>query len=125
MDCYCDYVPPSAYTAKVVKARKAHTCEECGRNIEPGENYERASGIWEDEPHTYKTCRQCLALREYVEAHIPCFCWAHGNMIMDARNVLEALADSTSETAGVMFGAGRRLIAIRRKRQEVGRAPHR
>jgi hypothetical protein len=125
MECYCDYEPPSAYSARVVTARKGHACEECGRLIEPGEQYERAGGVWEDEPRTYKTCRHCLALRSWIEAHIPCFCWAHGNMIQDARGTLEALTDETSDTAGVLFGAGRRLVAIRRERQMKGRAPHR
>ena len=123
MECYCDYKPPSAYSARVVAARKAHACDECGRIIEQGEQYERASGIWEDEPSTFKTCRHCLELRRWIKAHIPCFCWAHGNMIQDARDALEALSDETSETAGVLFGAGRRLVAIRRKREQTGRAP--
>lgn len=116
MECYCDYELPSAYDARVVKARKSHACEECGRVIEAGEQYERASGIWDgDPPQTFKTCRHCLELRQYIAAHVPCFCWAHGNMIQDAIDTIE---NFESESAGLLFGAGRRLVAIRRSQGE-------
>lgn len=125
MDCYCDHEPASVYEAKLVRVRKAHACEECGRNIRPGEQPERARGCWDGHWATYYTCAECLGLRRYVAAHIPCFCWAHGSMIQDARDTLAELELMPAESAGVLFGAGRRLIAIRRKRHEVGRASYR
>ena len=125
MNCYCDYEPAAVYDAGMVTTRWRHICEECGRTIRPGERAERARGCWDGHWATYYTCTECLELRQHVAAHVPCFCWAHGNMIQDARDALEALSDETSETAGVLFGAGRRLVAIRRRRQEAGRATDR
>ena len=113
--CYCDYEPASVYEASVVKARKRHQCEECGRAILPGERYERAKGIWEGEPATYNTCGQCLALRQFIKAHIPCFCWGHGRMIDDAREAVEAYG---WETKGLRFGAARKLREIREARRQ-------
>lgn len=125
MDCHCDYEPASVYDASMVTTRKRHTCEECGRIILPGERAERVRGCWDGHWATYYTCAECLELRQYVTVHVPCFCWAHGNMILDARDTLAELELMPAESAGVLFGAGRRLVAIRRKRQETGRAMHR
>ncbi|WP_041066129.1 hypothetical protein [Thiolapillus brandeum] len=113
--CYCDYEPASVYEATEVQARKPHQCEECNRTIHPGEKYERVKGIWDGTPGTYNTCRECLALRQFIKAHIPCFCWAHGRMIDDAREVVEEYG---WKTTGLRFGAARRLIEIRKARRQ-------
>lgn len=48
--------------ARRVKARKQHTCGECHRTIEPGEQYETWTGIVEDEHfYTGKACAHCMA----------------------------------------------------------------
>lgn len=43
------------------KARKAHTCELCGRVIDPGETYHRYDGIYEGRALTWKQCQHCDA----------------------------------------------------------------
>jgi len=116
MECYCDCEQAAFSQVKMRNARKPHLCDECGRVIELGERYEHTRSILDGLWCTDRTCRECLELRDYVKAHVPCFCWGHGNMIQDARNALDALADETSDTAGVLFGAGRRLLAIRKTR---------
>jgi hypothetical protein len=112
-DCYCDYEPARLYSARVYVARKTYVCDECSRAIAPGTKYERVFGIWDD-PTTYLTCARCLDLREYVAAHVPCFCWAHGNVIEDAI----ATADQYARDApGLLFGAyRRRALALRQPR---------
>ena len=115
MDCYCDYEPARVYDASLMRTRKQHTCEECGRIIKPGERAEQAKGCWDGYWATYYTCNKCLELRQYIAAHVPCFCWAHGNMIQDA---IETIGSFESESAGLLFGAGRRLVAIRRSQGE-------
>lgn len=114
MDCACDYDPPIFFSEWQPVARKAHKCDECGGQIQPGEKYERCSGMWErGEMQTFKVCARCLELRNYVQAHVPCFCWAYGNIIDDA---IETAQHWAHEAPGLLFGAYRRRIAIQRQR---------
>lgn len=69
MDCSCtidvdmDGDGPSCCTTAIRKARKHHKCCECYRQIEVGESYEYVSGIWDGVPHIYKTCADCLSIK--------------------------------------------------------------
>lgn len=51
-------------------ARKTHRCDECSRDINPGERYECASGLMDTEGNVYsytcKTCAHCLAARTWL-----------------------------------------------------------
>ena len=58
---------PDGFIQKVRKARKTHTCCECGRDITPGELYTYERGIWEDGPESYKTCNDCVSLRHLID----------------------------------------------------------
>ena len=44
-------------------ARKEHKCNECHRIIKPGEEYEYVSGYWDGDFSVYKTCSDCLSIR--------------------------------------------------------------
>lgn len=110
-NCVCDGPYPSFYHTKHPIARKAHRCDECCRAIRPGEKYERVTANWEGVIGTYKTCPRCLALREYVKAHVPCFCWYHTNMIEDALGTAHHYAH---EAPGLLFRAYRLQVAIKR-----------
>jgi hypothetical protein len=112
--CFCDYEAPEFYHKETRKARNAHRCSECCRVIEPGESYEHVHGKWDGEVGTFKTCPRCLALKEWVKAHVPCFCWAHGNIVDDA---IETARHYAHHAPGLMFGAYRRQVAIRRQRK--------
>lgn len=115
-DCYCDYDPPAFSSQYIVKAaRRAHVCEECRRAIPKGASYEYTSGLWDGHFDTFKTCLLCCDLRKWTWSNIPCFCWAHGNMLDDARNAIdEAISRAPGETKGVRFGFLRLLYRIRR-----------
>lgn len=116
-ECFCDYDSPLAYGRAEPIARKAHRCEECGGVIAPGERYERVFGVWErGRPEVFKTCPRCIALRDWVSAHVPCFCWAHGNIRDDA---IETARSWAHEAPGLLFGAYRREVAIRRHRDRT------
>lgn len=108
--CYCDYDPPSWYSQRRRTAAKPHRCSECSLQINAGEQYEDVRGCWDGEIDRFKTCVRCLALREYVVAHVPCFCWSHGDMIEEALQTVEAFAH---EAPGLTFGALRLAVAIR------------
>lgn len=114
--CECDYDSVlEVMDERIVKAaRKDHKCSECQRTIKAGESYEFVFGIADGEGCTYKTCSHCLALREWIKAHIPCFCWAYTMMREDAINTAHAAAN---EAPGLLFGAYRREVAIRRARE--------
>jgi len=51
-------------TQNLVTARKEHKCAECGRTISPGEKYEYVTGRWNDYFQVYKTCADCLSIRD-------------------------------------------------------------
>lgn len=111
MSCYCDYDPPTVYSEKIVVARLEHKCCECRRIIKPGEQYERVFGVWDGISETYKTCRICLDLREYVNSNIPCFCWMFTAMRDDA---LEELRAYSHELPGLFFGGARLVVKANR-----------
>lgn len=111
--CYCDYNPPDFFSESMHTARKAHRCSECGRAIDVGEQYENTTGKWDGDFSTFKTCLRCRAVREYVVEHVPCFCWAYGNMLQDARDTVSEYA---RELPGLWVGFGRLLLAATTRR---------
>lgn len=112
--CACDFDAPTFYRKREPRARTPHRCGECGGAIAPGEVYEYASGMWDGDFSVQKTCPRCLDLRKWVQAHVPCFCWYHGNVREDALETARAYAH---EGPGLLFGAYRREVAIRRARR--------
>ena len=109
--CHCDYDPADFYRKTERKARKFHHCYECNGGVQPGEIYEHVSAKWEGQVDSFATCCRCVALRKWVLAHVPCFCWHHGNMRDEAR---ETINEYKHEAPGLWFGWARREIAIRK-----------
>lgn len=64
MTCCIDTELPSYYDERWHKARKDHRCCECRRPIHPGEQYQYIIGVWDGEFSTFKTCEQCVGVRE-------------------------------------------------------------
>lgn len=58
---------PKCSSESTPKARKRHKCCECRGWIEIGETYHVFSGVWDD-PATFKTCSDCQALRDRIDA---------------------------------------------------------
>lgn len=85
--CSCEYEgePSEFFVEKLVKARKPHTCCECHDAIQPGETYQRITGMWDGQIDTYKTCLPCSRIRA---DYAPCSCF-------------EFLDDEIAETLGV------------------------
>lgn len=112
LDCFCDGEPPEFYRAAMVhKPRAQHKCDECRGVIPIGEPHERVAAKLDGHFMTYRTCSRCLAIREYVTAHVPCFCWAHGSLLEDARNTVDAY---WPQAPGLFFGYGRLAVKQRR-----------
>lgn len=111
MNCFCDYDAPTLYRVAQPVARKPHRCSECGATIHAGERYESVVGLWDSRWDHFRTCTRCTDLRDFVKAHVPCMCWAHGHIREDA---IEAAREYASEAPGLLFGALRREVIIRR-----------
>ena len=64
--CELDYDEAvGCYRETIRKARKEHTCCECGEPIKPGQRYEYVSGIDHDgRPFWQKTCLPCAQIWE-------------------------------------------------------------
>ena len=61
-ECVCadyDGDGPDVFTERLLVARKEHECCECHEPIEPGQQYERVTGLWEGSWGTFKTCMLC------------------------------------------------------------------
>jgi hypothetical protein len=118
LDCYCDYEQPDIYRSDIRKARKQYECEECSGFITAGEQYEYVFGVWDGHVSIFKTCERCLNIRQWVQNNVPCFCWAHGNMIGDASDAVnEAFWRAPEETVGLSFGFLRRKVALKKFNQ--------
>jgi hypothetical protein len=48
------------------KARKPHTCCECGRTISAGERYVKHSNLFEHHWDTFKTCAHCSVAQQWL-----------------------------------------------------------
>lgn len=110
-ECYCDYEPATVYRKSEHTARKEHKCYECGRKIRTGERYERVFAIWDGDANSIATCPHCIAIREWVTAHVPCSCWSHGNMLEEIRYDVEQYSH---EAPGLQMGWLRRCAALKR-----------
>lgn len=65
--CACFYdgeYAPEFFNERIVTARKAHRCGECGEEIKPGQRYEYVRGCWEGDFSTHKTCLPCRNVRD-------------------------------------------------------------
>ena len=51
-------------SCRTVTARKEHICCECRRKINRNERYERYKGVYDGEISEFKTCANCLSLRD-------------------------------------------------------------
>lgn len=94
MSCSCVYVEAdganaSFYRASTHCARKAHTCNECGGTIQPGELYEYVAASWGGDFEALKTCAICLAVRRVF------FCgqFTHTTVWEDLRAHIEGIGD--------------------------------
>lgn len=71
---------PSFYERRLVVARKAHGCSECGEAIPKGARHEVVVGKWDSLVSTYRTCPSCVEIRD----HFACGNgWLYGELWSD------------------------------------------
>jgi hypothetical protein len=56
-------------------ATKPHKCQECGRDIEPGERYHVDRFVWEGEIESHKTCAHCMVVRKWLQDECGAFAY--------------------------------------------------
>jgi len=105
-DGYCEFISEP----EIRKARKPHRCIECHVRILPGEDYEYVAGKQDGDMWDSHTCLRCIALIEWITAHVPCFCREYGGTMSDR---LEGMVYQAQQTPGFAFGLLRRVAAIK------------
>lgn len=65
------------------RARKAHQCIECGREISPGETYEKYKGLLDGRIDTLKTCQHCVIARGWIQKQ--CGAWLYHGLLEDLK----------------------------------------
>lgn len=69
------------------KARKAHKCYECGREITTGEYYHKTSGLWDGRFRMFKRCEHCEVLLRWLGRE--CGSYVYGEVVSDVREHVE------------------------------------
>ena len=87
-------------------ARKPHRCDECGRTIEPGEQYKIGAGIYDRSAWHAKQCRHCVAATTWLQAEC-------GGFLHNA--VREDLEEHWSEVLPRSLWLGRAIVGMRRR----------
>lgn len=98
--------PPDVYDVSTPKAKKQHTCCECRGFIEPGEKYQRVRGLWDHEWLNFKTCLDCVILRDEISGERR---WGEGPAFV---HLYEDIFGEEDESPDRVF----RFMDIRRKR---------
>ncbi|MFU2208197.1 hypothetical protein [Solidesulfovibrio sp. C21] len=57
--CACEGENLDILSSKVITARKAHKCSECGKEIRSGENYQKFVGVTSEGMFESKMCLFC------------------------------------------------------------------
>jgi uncharacterized repeat protein (TIGR04076 family) len=81
-------------SVKVVKSRKEHTCDMCGRNIQKGDEYEVQTNKNDGMLYIWKNCHKCLPTvrKMHKEGWYPDgitgedykdYVWEHGEVLGD------------------------------------------
>jgi len=94
--CICndyDHDGPEFANERIVKAREAHKCCECRKEIEPGQRYEYVSGKWDGYFMTFKTCLACKHTRDSL---MSCG-WVYGRLWEDVRDWFESQGIKTDD----------------------------
>lgn len=114
-----DAEPAVLLSRGVRKARKTHTCDECGRPISPGESYEVAVTVVDNVLDPYKCCQHCQQAREWLVQE--CGGWVYGLVEEDLvehwneRIERRDWEQSKGMVVDMFFDLARLLVGIRRK----------
>ena len=118
MSCVCDYDTPDVVSGPVTRtARKDHQCCECRRPISAGEPYQEITNLQDGEWRTYRTCRQCAAVRDALEERLPCYCVYLCGLYEDG--FFDHLQDLRAAETGDYMAVMRLVVEARRARRHA------
>jgi hypothetical protein len=83
---------PSMFRARVVRSRKPHKCGECGEPMPKGTLHELATGLFDDEFSSHRTCIVCWRMRNDL-----CSCGYYFGMVH--QHIRECLGDIKEDCA--------------------------
>lgn len=69
------------FSERRVTARKTHRCEECGREIKPGDSYVKSAGCYDNEFYAFKECSRCSRVRAKILLRYPVEYWGEGPVL--------------------------------------------
>jgi hypothetical protein len=101
----------AVYNRRIVKARKAHKCDECHRDILPGQFYEKVSGLnSEDGGHwdVWHTCDHCRVACDWLTEN--CGGFLHAAVLED----IEEHVDEYHEHSRMARGLQRLVVGMKR-----------
>lgn len=84
-------------------ARQAHKCQECYRDIMPGEKYLHESLLADGRISTHKTCRHCRVARQWLNDE--CGGWIYGFVGDDLR-------EHVDEDCRGLYGKAVAMLAV-------------
>jgi len=87
-----DADPPTVFAEVWRKARKQHSCCECGQPIVVGQRYEHAAGLWDGHWETYRTCATCAQIRTSLFHG-----WMYGRLWEDIFDAYGGMGGATDE----------------------------
>jgi len=107
MECSCkvEIYPdgddgPSLFKSEMITAKKAHKCTECRNQINSGEKYEKVDGVWDGSWDHFKTCQDCLSLRDEFFIAGYTFGWLWDDFFEDmCRDIPESCISNLTGTA--------------------------
>lgn len=102
---------PDFFSAHNPVARKVHKCGECGRDIQPGERYERHFGTYDGFSYSGKTCAHCEVLCEWLAEN--CDGYLYGVVVEDFTE--RASEYSRMDIARIAVMARNHWRSVRRK----------
>ena len=78
----CDGDAPTSYRVETREAGRDRVCCECSGRIATGQQHEFATGLWDGEWHTFRTCADCLPIRcEVMRIDSECDGFTHGGLV--------------------------------------------
>ena len=101
--CMVDYADEDGGTSlgdETRKAKKAHRCDDCFRDISPGETYRIGKWASGGSVSTFKMCSHCRVAAEWLQGNCGGYLWG---------GILEDISEHVEEYRGVYPGVARDL----------------